>query len=128
MSQSSMTGNAMYGPALAIAPSQDSNPSPTGSNADAGDPHDKSDRGPADWFDDPTVWVVGIAALATGVLGFRFHWGPGASVDAGARVDLGDEVTTLLATTLYSITGIILFKTAVSKVEIPALQKLAAAI
>lgn len=124
-----MTAQEIYGgpvlyrtdPAVSAAP-------PTGGEPSRMiDPHDPADRGPSDWFEDPVIWVVLIAGLATGVLGVRFKWWKGGA-EAGVRVNIGDELATLFAVTLYSITGILLFKVGASKVRIPGLQKVAAAI
>jgi hypothetical protein len=125
-----LTGADVYGgrPTV-VAPQGPTHAAPPTQRAmDASDPHDKNDPGPVgDWFEDPVIWLVLIAGLATGALGVRFRWwGTGAEV--GARVNIGDELTTLLGTTLYSITGIVIFKIIATKVEVPGLQKLAAAI
>ena len=125
----SMTAEAVYGGPRVVEPAKASPAAapPTGSEARLEDPHDKSDRGPSSWFEDPVVIVVLLFGLATGILGFRFRWW-GGGVEAGARVNLGDEVGALVGTTLYAITGIILFKVAASKVPIPAVQRVAAAV
>ena len=123
-----MTGDSVYGGPRVVqsAPTPASAVNPQ-VGEDTSDPHDPIDKGPGGIFDDPLVWLIVIAALATGALGLRFRWWS-SGVDVGARVKVGDEVTTLIGTTLYAITGIILFKIAASKVEVPGLQKLAAAI
>lgn len=119
-----MTGDGLYGGPIAIV--QPAAPAaagghPTAKGDAADDPHDKRDPGPADLFDDPVIWIVLIAALATGVLGVNFHVGSN-------RVNIKDQAANVVGTSLYAIVGILLFKTAASKVEIPGLQKVAAAI
>jgi hypothetical protein len=125
--QSGMTGQAVYGGPRVVSPVAPVTASPTGGEANLTDPHDKTDKGPSDWFEDPVVWLVLLAGLATGILGFRFKWW-GSGAEASARVNLGDEAGALIGTTLYAITGIVLFKIGASKIEVPGLQKLAAAI
>ena len=101
---------------------------PTGAApGDIGDPHDKADRGPFDWFDDPVFWLIVVAAFGTGILGVRFYWS-GGRVGADASVDIGDEWAALAGHLLFTMAGIVAFKTIASKAEIPGLQKFAAAI
>lgn len=125
----SMTAQAIYGGPKLVDPAKTSpaGAPPTGAEARLEDPHDKADRGPASWFEDPVIVVCLLFGLATGIVGFRFKWW-GGGADAGVRVNLGDEVGALVGTTLYAITGIILFKVGASKIPIPAVQRVAAAI
>lgn len=120
-----MTGDGLYGGPIAIVqpagPTAAAGGHPTARGDAADDPHDKSDPGPMDLFDDPVIWLVMIAALATGVIGINFHVGSN-------RVNVKDQAANIIGTTLYAIVGILVFKTAASKVEIPGLQKVAAAI
>lgn len=129
--RSSMTAEGLYIPSAPVQPVETSaaarsSAHPTrGSGEGVSDPHDKDDMGPSDWFDDPVVWLVGIAALASGVVGIRFNWFKGrASVD----VNMGDELASIVGQTLFTIVGILLFKVLASKIEVPGLQKVAAAI
>lgn len=126
---SNMTADDIYGgPRIVGLPAAaPASTAPRSDAPDSDDAHDKSDKGPGSWWDDPVLWLVLVAAIATGALGIRFKWW-GSGAEVGARVNLGDELATLFGVTLYSITGIVLFKVAASKVEVPGLQKLAAAI
>jgi len=94
--------------------------------APAGDPHDKSDTGASHWRDDPLFWTVALIGFATGIIGFRFHWGPG--VSAGARVDIGDETASMLGHALFTIGVILVVKVLASKVPVKGIQAAAAAI
>lgn len=89
------------------------------------DPHDASDLGSSDWLDDPVIWLVAIAALATGVVGIKFNW---FKAGASVSVKMSDELAAIVGQTLFTIVGIIVFKVAASKIEIPGVQKVAAAI
>lgn len=100
---------------------------PPTDQAAAVDPHDPVDRGSEGFLEDGLVWLMVLLALATGIVGFRFNWYKG-GVDVGAKVKVGDELATLVAVTLYSIVGILLFKIGASKTNVPGLQKVAAAI
>lgn len=127
--QSAFLADSTYGPgrvsavsgAAPTAPTPEAGGHPTAKGDATDDPHDRSDHGPVGIFDDPTLWIVLIAAAATGVIGMRFNVG-------GNKVDLGDQAAMVAGTTMYSIVGILLFKIAASKIEIPALQQVAAAI
>lgn len=81
---------------------------------------------PDDWFEDPVVWLVLIAAIGTGIIGFRFHWGPG--VSASAKVDLGDETASVLGHAFATMAVIVIFKIFAIKSDIPGLLKVANAI
>lgn len=78
---------------------------------------------PNDWYEDPVIWLVLIAALGTGIIGFRFHWGPG--VSANAKVDLGDETASVLGHAFATMAVIVLFKLLALRSDIPGLIKLA---
>lgn len=122
-----LTGNDIYGAPIVATPApvaQRNGSAPT-EGSDQRDPHDKNDPGPANLLEDPTFWVVAVAAVATGLIGFRFNW---SRSGAQASVDLGDELAFWAAVPLASIAGILIFKTVASKVEIRGLQAVAAAI
>jgi hypothetical protein len=126
MRAQAMTGDGIYGSPIAQVTPIGAAPGaagghPTARGDAADDPHDKSDKGPGDLFDDPVIWIVLLAALATGVLGVRFHVGSN-------RVNIKDQAANVVGTTLYAIVGILCFKTAASWIEIPGIQKVAAAI
>lgn len=122
-----LAGNLFGGsrPRLAVAAEEAPN---GGAGAQVIDARDRSDRGPTGFFDDPLLIVVLIAGLATGIIGFRFHWG-GGSAGASAKVDVGDEAASLVGHALFTIAFIIILKTVVAdRVPIPSVKKAVAAI
>lgn len=88
------------------------------------DPHDRRDKGPSGIFEDPVPWLVGALALGTGIIGFRFHWGPGAR--ASASVDVADELASIIGQVFIAIAGIAIFKVLSSKTKVKALHEFAA--
>lgn len=123
----SMDATDTYGAPSVVSQPAAATAGPPTDHREASDPHDKSDRGPGHWLDDPVVWLVIIFGIATGALGIRFKWWSGGA-EAGVRVNVADELVTLAGTTLYAITGIVIFKLIASKTNIRGLQSLAAAV
>ncbi len=72
------------------------------------DPTDTTDKGPKHWTRDPIVWFTAAFALGSGIIGFRFHWGPGAKVSTS--VDVADELSSILGQIFLAIAGIAAFK------------------
>lgn len=95
-----------------------------GATTPAANPHDRSDKGPKDWREDPVVWLTAAAAVGSGIIGFRFHWGPGAK--ASASVDVADELATIVGQILLTIAGIAMFKLFVAWTKVKSLQEFAA--
>lgn len=105
----------MSAPATPLAP---------GRPASVRDPADRADKGPNNWWEDPVPWLTAAFAIGAGIIGFRFHWGPGARVSAS--VDIADEISELLGTVLLAIAGIATFKLIVFRfVKVPAAQEFA---
>lgn len=114
-------------PVYGMAPGSSPLGSPRAAQAVARDPGDRSDKGPSSWWEDPVIWLTAAFAVGAGIIGFRFHWGPGAR--ASASVDISDELSELLGTVFLAIAGIVGFKLIVFRwVRIPALQEFAALI
>ncbi len=111
------TSGGAQGAATPLAPSR-------ASTAPATDPHDRSDKGPSDIFEDPVPWLIAAFAIGAGIIGFRFHWGPGAKVSAS--VDVADEISSILGQVFIALAGIAAFKVFASKTKIRALQEFAA--
>jgi hypothetical protein len=127
MRAQAMTGEGLYQPP-ALVPREPviAAAHPTAGSAErVSDPHDRSDPGPSNFLDDPVFWTVAIACLATGVVGVKFDWFKGGG---SVSVRMSDELAHILGNLLFTIAGIVVFKVAVSKLEIPGLQKVAAAI
>lgn len=118
----------VYGTMPALAPpagASQPNTGPITGDRDVGDPHSGGDDGGFDIFNDPVFWLVVVAGIATGLIGFRFNW---SRKGAGVQIDFGDELAFWLAVPLASIAGILVFKVVASKIEVPGLQQMAAAI
>lgn len=116
---------ALYGsdaPIGPVAASPDATPlAPPRGSTPAATPGDK---GPSDWYEDPVVWLTAAVAVGSGIIGFRFHWGPGAK--ASASVDVADELATIIGQILLTIAGIAIFKLLVAKTKVKSLQEFAA--
>ncbi len=97
--------SALYGDDFFATPSDVATPMPT---AVVDNPHDKADKGPSNFLEDPIVWLTAAFAIGAGIIGFRFHWGPGAKVSGS--VDVTDEWADTIGHVFLAIAGIAAFK------------------